>query len=79
MTEKHILAVKLLETGCGTHKYDVKYTGEWKDEDLITAIDNQAYHNPTAEDLQISHFGGYVEPVYTKEDVNRAIVGVYYD
>lgn len=77
--DRKILVANLFKTGYGTHHYDVKYKGEWDDEELITAIDNKAYDNPTAEQLVPCHFGGYVEKHYSNEGITRATVGVYYD
>lgn len=73
---RKILSANRFATGYGTHKYDVKYEGEWSDMDLITAIDNRKWDNPTEEDLSIGHFGGFVKR--TSDDTS-AIVHVYYD
>lgn len=77
--ERKILAARMIATGYGTHKYDVKYQGEWEDMDLVTAIDNRVYDNPTPEQLSISHYGGYVKKIYEQDGITRAEVGVYYD
>lgn len=79
--DRQLLAMNLYETGAGTHKYDVKYTGEWKDLELVNAVDNRCTKkNPTKEDLYCSNFGGVVYKVHSSdENVSRALVYVYYD
>lgn len=72
---REILKANMFQTGHGTHKYDAEYKGEWEDWELITAIDNRKWINPTEEDLRIGHYGGYVR----RYGENQAIVHVYYD
>ena len=76
---RKILSTRLLKTGYGTHLYDVKYTGVWEDWELINAIDNHKYDNPSKEDLKGSNYGGYVHKHYETAEITRATVGVYYD
>lgn len=73
---RKILGANCYASGYGTHKYTVKYEGEWSDMDLITAVDNRKYDNPTEEDLTVRHFGGWVN---RNSDDKYAIVHVYYD
>lgn len=74
--ERRITQAQLYKSGHGTHYYKVKYEGEWEDIELITAIDNRTYENPTYEELsRISHYGGYVQ----KLNKGEALVEVYYD
>lgn len=73
---RKILKADRFQTGYGTHKYVVEYEGKWGDMELITAIDNKKWDNPTEEDLRISHFGGCVKRC---SDDKTAIVHVYYD
>lgn len=78
MSRKILTAVRF-QSGYGTHKYDVKYTGEWSENELINAIDNGVYENPTDEELRCNNYGGYVKEIYKRDGVTRAEVGVYYD
>lgn len=73
---RKILSARKYESGSGTNKYDVEFEGEWSDMDLITAIDNGKYDNPTEEDLKPNHYGGWVKRF---SDDKSAIVHVYYD
>lgn len=73
---RRILNARRFETGFGTHKYDVKFEGEWSDMDLITAINNGKFDNPMKEDLVPHHYGGYVKRF---SDGKSAMVSVYYD
>lgn len=73
---RKILSARCYESGNGTHKYDVEFEGEWSDMDLMTAIDNGKYDNPSEKDLTISHYGGCVKRF---SDNKSAIVHVYYD
>ena len=78
--ERHILNADLFTTGYGTHKYNVSFTGEWSDLDLITAVDKQLYNNPSEEQLKnYSHYGGNVKREKESNGVITAIVEVYYD
>lgn len=77
---RKILTYRQYKSGEGTHHYDVKYTGEWEDWELINAVDTGKTDNPTREELTGNfNYGGYVERIYETEDVKRARVGVYYD
>lgn len=74
---KKILEAHKFATGYGTDKYLVEYEGDWTDLELITAVDNRCYNNPTEEELKrINHYGGYVNRY---SDGMKAEVGVYYD
>ena len=65
---------------CGTHKYNVLFTGDWTADDLITALDNGCYDNPSDKDLIPHHFGGRVEGYRVNNDgTQTATVCVYYD
>lgn len=80
MTFREIINSDKYATGYGTHKYIIEYTGDWEDMELITALDNRKYKNPSPEDLTISHYGGYVKnKVDLGNGIKRAYVGVYYD
>ena len=77
---KQLLARKLLKTGYGTHTYDVKYKGEWEEQELINAVDNACYkENPTEADLYCLNYGGAVTPIHNTGEIKRAEVRVYYD
>lgn len=80
MTFRQILSADCYASGNGTHRYKVTYTGDWQNWELITAVDNQHWDNPTMNDLCIGHYGGYVNDVHENEDGTKtARVGVYYD
>ena len=80
MNNRKIYSAHRYQSGCGTHKYHVLFTGDWDMTDLITAIDNGVYDNPTEEELQISHYGGRIEDYKVNADgTQEANVMVYYD
>jgi len=82
MQVRRILNTDLFFHACGTKKYKVKYQGEWSDMDLITAIDNGKYNNPTEDDLKIGHYGGWVKRFTNVPDEDGTLyaeVHVYYD
>lgn len=82
--EKKILSAVCIATGHGTHRYDVKYQGEWGEWALINCMD-RGLRSPTEEEYEkynkdcYMNFGGYVEKKYTNDGITRAEVAVYYD
>lgn len=66
--EKYILAKSDRQQGYDCYHYDVKYRGNYTEEELIKAIDSEN-----------SPFGGRVEKIYEKNGITRAKVTVYYD
>lgn len=80
MKNRKIIRADLFFSQCGTHKYHCLWTGDWEEIDLITAIDNRKFDNPTEEDLTISHFGGRIENYRVNQDgTQEGVVCVYYD
>lgn len=82
MKDRRVLVANQTSMGYGTKRYDVKYYGEWEEEELISAVDNGIFHIPTDEDLIPRHFGGYVHNYYSENkdsNIKRAEVAVYYD
>ena len=77
---RRILKADMFDTGAGTHKFRCEWEGEWDGTDLITAIDNKKWDNPTPEDLNIRHYGGRIEHLRQLPNGNyTATVCVYYD
>lgn len=82
--EREILVMNLIDTGYGTHKYDVKYSGEWDDWALVNCVDTKKL-KPTEEEYEAynqdcgMNYGGAVNRIYSKDGITRAIVAVYYD
>ncbi len=77
---RKILVANLISNKNSIKKYDVEYTGEWEDWELITAIDNGVYDNPDKESLKICHYGGTVINLSSEvPDTKKALVSVYID
>ena len=79
--EKKILTCMQTYNGTTMQKYEIQYQGTWKDQDLITAVDNRYINKvPTEEDLQkVRHFGGTIQRHISSDGKQMANVTVYID
>ena len=74
MIEKKIISNTgrlIYEDGCGTHKYDVTWQGDWSAKELIDYCNGGS-----------SNFGGRIDNLQVKDLENKIFEGrvcVYYD
>lgn len=77
---RKIFEANLVSNKNNVKKYVVEYTGEWEDWELITAVDNKLYDNPSKEILKINHYGGKVLNLPSEApNIKNALVSIYID